>query len=497
MPMETGQFRRHPAGYGFITPTRPSDALREALGKQPPRKRDVWVPQGLVERADLPDGATVEFEWEVGRLMTPVATRMKAARKEELRVELPPDRAPVNPYNFAALVGEEPFERRGDRGEQVVPTHDRLHDRLLSGSIEIELVAVTPVFVPDGMQQASETVRTPWKCRRAGGEEAYGIPGSSMKGVLRTLFEAWTNGHLVGSDSPLAMGLCGFGADRTKLTIERADASEMAFGFAAAHESRNGTVASHPFRGRVQPTTFWASTGTQPVDPAVELGALTSPRSSTAGRRYYVRPAGEGEPVSSRPRGRKLFWHQQWEAGALAAGAHLWPQQTRRSRQAPPPMRPLPAGASFLGRIQFTNLEPWELGALIVSFAPSSFWQEGESWRREPRYGIKLGKAKPRGWGSLICRRLALRRRADAWAFQSLDAALLGDSEGITCYVADFQEWLRDVARIDDAGEIPFVRDLERLLRIPSREWVVSYPGPQPKGSPSVPMPLARDVEVP
>ena len=97
-----------------------------------------------------------------------------------------------NPYNFVPWKGSNPNAAE----EPCNAAHDRLDRNRLSGSIGVTLTARTPIFVPAGELGAADSYCDPprdffhcWDGRR----QRYAIPGSSVKGVVRSLFEALTN----------------------------------------------------------------------------------------------------------------------------------------------------------------------------------------------------------------------------------------------------------------------------------------------------------------
>ena len=102
-----------------------------------------------------------------------------------------------NPYNFVPWIEHGP--RRAE--EPLDASHDKRRRDRLSGSIDVTFTARTPVFVPAGQLEDGGSADTAgnnspprdffhlWdgKCER------YAIPGASVKGVVRSLFEALTN----------------------------------------------------------------------------------------------------------------------------------------------------------------------------------------------------------------------------------------------------------------------------------------------------------------
>lgn len=103
-----------------------------------------------------------------------------------------------NPYNFAEWAGTDPWGAESPD----CASHDRWQEDRLSGVITVRLTAKTPVFVPGGplpedAQTNPNVVQPFWSCgMRADGRPRYGLPGSTVKGAVRTLYEIWTNSRL-------------------------------------------------------------------------------------------------------------------------------------------------------------------------------------------------------------------------------------------------------------------------------------------------------------
>lgn len=256
------------------------------------------------------------------------------------------------------------------------------------------------------------------------------------------------------------------------MKLTDADPAEAGFGFAATHDPKTG---SHPFRGRIRFSTFWGPVLTEPL-PLVELMPLTSPAGTKVkARPLYLEPHTDGQSAhydgSARLRGRKFYWHQN-------AGDGTIPMQHRydllrknnvreiEQKMRPAPIRPLPSDTQFSGEIQFDNLTDAELGALLACVAPQLAFGDGS-------YGIKVGKGKPRGLGSVQCVKRDLRLlRADRYAAWDAEEDESGDP---ATYVAAYKRWISgQLGREWDA--IGFVKDLSRLLQIPRETSVRVYP---------------------
>ncbi|MGA2185404.1 MAG: TIGR03986 family CRISPR-associated RAMP protein [Bryobacteraceae bacterium] len=97
-----------------------------------------------------------------------------------------------NPYNFVRCVKPEPWFDLSPH-----PGHDRWMRGLFHGAIRFRIETLTPVFIPEHNEDRPPEDRTPrhfFRMRKSGESGAqYAIPGSSLKGVLRSMVEAAAN----------------------------------------------------------------------------------------------------------------------------------------------------------------------------------------------------------------------------------------------------------------------------------------------------------------
>ena len=159
--------------------------------------------------------------------------------------------------------------------------------------------------------------------------------------------------------------------------------------------------------------------------------------------------------------------------------------------QLPARIRPLPAGTEFTGTLHFTNLTEAELGALLVSVKPDlAFGLESRGSAGSPAtpatdspaYGIKLGKGKPRGLGSVTASIKLELATPPAKRYRSLNAPLLQTNEKETAdYVTAYKTWCVRQHKDDKAPEgkwsnLPMAKALAALLQIPKGPSVRVYP---------------------
>ena len=100
----------------------------------------------------------------------------------------------LNPYNFVRTLGPADPDGAPLLGRCPPPPHDRYVG--LTGRIECELIAETPLFIADsdGVRQDPDPQKSGhyhYEFFKYGGREA--IPATSLRGVVRSVFEAATN----------------------------------------------------------------------------------------------------------------------------------------------------------------------------------------------------------------------------------------------------------------------------------------------------------------
>jgi CRISPR-associated protein (TIGR03986 family) len=100
----------------------------------------------------------------------------------------------LNPYNFVRSLGEPKTKTEPLLGRTSPPPHDRYV--ALTGRITCQLTATTPLFVSDSPEIDTETIEGKEHLhyrffRDPAGNVA--IPGTSLRGAIRSIFEAATN----------------------------------------------------------------------------------------------------------------------------------------------------------------------------------------------------------------------------------------------------------------------------------------------------------------
>jgi len=293
------------------------------------------------------------------------------------------------PYDFVPFPKGRPDRKKG-------AGQDKLDARLLSGTLELTLRTLTPVHVGSGYSdfikadnqeylaalQASKPVREADAVRRR-----YLIPGSSIKGAVRSIVEAIT---------------------RSCVRVTRVKEWLIPDGYAPSYREKerrqcNGKhgfclacrlFGAQGYQGHVRFEDAVAQEGFVPV---VGTPPLWSPLGGSEDAKRYKRdgelPQRYLDDTTRKARGRKFYYHRSVPSS----------EQTRREFD----MRMcIESGAELPLRIHFLNLSEAELGVLLTALGQHP----------DHRFPIKLGGGKPVGLGSVqvVCRQITLLQGADA-----------------------------------------------------------------------------------
>jgi len=268
------------------------------------------------------------------------------------------------PYDFVPFPKERPDRKQG-------AGQDKLNPCLLSGTLELTLHTLTPVHVGSGYSdfikaddreylaalQASKPVREDdTTCRR------YLVPGSSIKGAVRSIVEAITRSCI-------------------RITQGR-HRPYIPQGYGGCMSVNNLCIACRLF-------------GAQDYQGHVSFEDAVAPKGSLVllGTPLLWTPArgGRGLPPRylerDRAKGRKFYRHARPPSGV-------------------DPRACIKSGAELPLRIHFLNLSEAELGVLLTALGLHP---------KHP-FPIKLGGGKPVGLGSvqIVCRQITLLQGADS-----------------------------------------------------------------------------------
>ena len=489
----------------------------------------------------MPNGATpgkaVRCEWEYLNIDSGTATPGNVIPKWRDHRDIPDGElsgAQVFPWRANTFwVGSHAYcHRKGKRGIAVLPTNGKVDlpggvvDKFLEMRGHPHLVAhpknvknkkgsgyqndTTPGFAPadtdpreidKAARQSYETCAQDLFDLRADGS-VYSLvhgfdDGKQLVTIGRNFNFLWP-----AKTTPAKLAEPFLARDEDSAALDGADPAAAVFGFIGNHreaDPNTGRPATHPFRGRVRFTTFWA---TKVVGGGVDvqLMPLTAPAGTKAkSRPLYLTPGAGGRSGNWGEkgvalRGRKFYWHQKPDPHYQKDGIakqHSYDLLKCENgpeiedKMLPKPIRPLGEGSTFQGEVHFANLTRAELGALLVSLDPGLAFEPTVTEPPQKRYGIKVGKAKPLGLGSVVASVSlevlaetkdrygdlsgAVKRTVPRKATQN-DLSLLG-------LVDAYKDWARkQLGEESSWDELDFVTDLRRLLELPSEPSVRVYP---------------------
>lgn len=139
--------------------------------------------------------AEIEVVFELDRSGRPVRIRALDELKGDFH----------NPYNFIPAL---PRPKAGtDLDDRPAATHDRYHQDLWSGRIAVTLITQTPLLIPDAARATVGDKDHKTYPTRIDSEGRPYLPRTSIKGMLRSAYEAVTNsrmGVFAGHENPLA-----------------------------------------------------------------------------------------------------------------------------------------------------------------------------------------------------------------------------------------------------------------------------------------------------
>jgi CRISPR/Cas system CSM-associated protein Csm3 (group 7 of RAMP superfamily) len=411
-----------------------------------------------------------------------------------------PGEAPVslnfhNPYNFVPAL---PIEANGPLSFAHPVGHEAYFDVHFTGEIEIEIEVKTPLLLPD-------TSRSEWTQR--GHQTTTTLEGcplkpTALKGPLRAAYEAITNSRfgVFGGNNDIYSR----GSYRGPKTIDPkvpsdllADSLKPAQNLAQFSPADRifGWVnkkadAAAPGRNAYKGQLRIASVVCTPLlheevlnNSSIPLAILAGPRTKQS--RFYGAKDKSGTPISNGIdanlvgyghtnvqglRGRKFYLHQpNWSQGANAA----WRSSDRdnQNRSIKDWVKP---GTKFTAKIQVTNLNEAELGALLWLLNLGS----------DGNHFLKIGGGKPLGFGSVkvTVKNLDLRDgaalRADFKMLTGKATAgkrLTNSTVAIACFQSELTKlYCNGIAQTFD--EIRFIKAFKRACTGPEGNDPIQYP---------------------
>lgn len=288
----------------------------------------------------------------------------------------------INPYNFVPL-GSGPDRTNWGR----VSKHHRLSEETYSGHLMLRFHTITPVFIPSYSQgDVVKDERPTFKRFLRSGEDPI-IPGTSIKGMIRSVFEALTNSCMV-------LFAETYGSNCYQASKYKHMECNSQNGLCPAC-SVFGTILGDdlPFQGKVR---FSDAIGKK--DDLEEEEWILKELSSPKPERHSAFYAAEVSSPASGPRGRKFYFHHNPKEVSnknyITQGEH-----NKRNRKI---LEHLKAGSSLSSVLDFYGLTEEELGALVYALELEyKIIEDNGEKRIEPILAHKIGMGKPLGLGSI------------------------------------------------------------------------------------------------
>lgn len=285
----------------------------------------------------------------------------------------------MNPYDFVRIAWENPPQRKEPLWHHRLITTGSTY----SGRIEVQIEAERPIFLPnpeDIAKKSRDPKRPiPFQYVERGSELTYVIPGSSLKGMIRTVAETLGNGCLTLFDETYEykhirekiyedFGDKIPGAFKHCYQIQRLCVACRIFGM--MERGRNAQV----FLGKVNISDAY-SVDVIPNAPLYTI-ALMNPKPHHEA--FYL------DQERRRIAGRKFYFHH--DEPMSHSGLQYIPGNREPINRY---IQPLGPQSRFHFSINFTNLEPDEFAVLLVALV----------LRSDMRH--KIGYGKPMGLGSV------------------------------------------------------------------------------------------------
>ena len=282
----------------------------------------------------------------------------------------------MNPYDFARITWGNPPERRKPTWHhQLVKAGTQLY----SGSLEVDIYAETPLFIANSGVAPNDPKQPAQSMQNRQGD--YIIPGSSLKGMLRSVVETLGNGCLTLFDGdyeghrvhyeervPKSFQHC---RDATNLCIACRTFGMLKGGNIFLGKVNIGDAVSYPGKA-YKSDPLYTAVLVEPK-PRHEAFYLDEKRQNISGRKFYFHHS----PDQLLTENRLIYFGKN----QILANRYI---------------QPLDRESSFHFRVDFTNLEPDEFGVLLLAIA----------LEEEMRH--KIGYGKPMGLGSVELRPTSL-----------------------------------------------------------------------------------------
>jgi RAMP superfamily len=275
----------------------------------------------------------------------------------------------MNPYDFVRIDWSRPPERHKPIW------HHRLFnqggDALYSGQLELDIYLETPCFIDDPNHRHDDPRKPSEFYRNAHG--AYTIPGSSLKGLLRSLTETLGNGCLTLFDGEYEGHKVDY-RQKVPAAFQRCrDVNELCLTCRTFGTMNRNTI----FLGKINISDAEVNADRVYEHDPIYTKALMTPRPHHDS--FYL------DEEQQHIAGRKFFFHHSPSQELLTTSGYTYMGGRAANRY----IRPLAHDTQFHCRIDFTNLEYDEFAALLLATV------------LEDEMRHKIGYGKPLGLGSI------------------------------------------------------------------------------------------------
>jgi len=278
----------------------------------------------------------------------------------------------MNPYDFVRIDWQTPPVRKAPRWHHRLTGNGK--EKLYSGALEIDIYAETPIFIGDPRSVSPDPKRPALSLKDGRGE--YAIPGSSLKGLVRNVFETLGNGCLTLFDGSY---------ERNKVNYAR----EVDFAFQHCGDTNNLCIACRTFGmlkdrgrgvflGKVTVSDAVLKPGTlQLYDAPLYTIPLMEPKPHHAS--FYL------EEDQKHIAGRKYYFHHNPDKEPHQENRLIMFGRTQANRY----IQPIDRDTQFHCQLEFNNLEEDEFAVLMLAVT------------LEDTMRHKIGYGKPMGLGSI------------------------------------------------------------------------------------------------
>ena len=373
----------------------------------------------------------------------------------------------INPYNFVPLAGDQPTRQAW----QDIPRHHCLSEETFSGELEVKIYTMTPVFIPSTLPgeihlgpcgcnpNCSREKRT-FKRFHYNSDNKPTIPASSLKGMIRAVFEGLTNSCMV-------LFAETYGGNTYSATEYKSEKCTQKTGLCLACATF-GTICGDdlPFMGKVRFSDAIGDPQDLEGDPNnLNDGWILKELSAPKPERHLPFYAKVGLNASSGPRGRKVYYHH--DPNKVLAADYITPHNHRNVRI----LQRLKHNVALTAPLHFHGLTEEQLAFLLYALELEyEVVEKNGNKIRNPIWGHKIGMGKPLGLGSITLEITHGRIMRGNQIYQSLTLQPLMD---IQPRIDSCRQWVKNLPEFQSL--FPHLNDLFCLTK--HTQGAIGYPG--------------------